>query len=571
MIPPTGRLRTATVALLLLMSFVVAACTSEEPEEDGEVAAPTVAPEARFTPMQVERVTEPAAGWRESGCSLPVEYVRRIRRGNYPGRSPDVIVVPREPNFFGAFTSTSHSGPWDYLQKVPLVFYGPGFIQPQGDLSLDREVTVADLAPTMAELLDVEFPTAVGKPIEGVLDPTRDGPPKLIVTVVWDGGGWNTLRTWPDQWPHLEKLMAGGTSVQDVIVGSSPSVTPAIHTNIGTGAFPKQHGTVGIPIREEDGSMSIAFDKKSPDHVEVPMLGDTYDAATGNAAEIGMFAFKGWHMGMMSHGALTPGGDKDIAILANTQEKFVTNPSLFEVPPYVEDIPGLDEHIRTVDQADGELDDKWMGHEVLDQPSERRDTPAWTLFQTKIIKTVLSREGFGADEVPDLFFTNYKQIDEIGHNFNLLQPEMRAIVRYSDEALKDLTDFLNREVGHEEWVLALTADHGVAPDPQAAGAWPIRMQYLQSDVAEHFGVGVQEMFVETSPVGFWFDQQTMEAEGITSEEVADFLVDYRLDANAPAEEDLPSQYRDRLEEPIFEAAFPSAAMGEIWNCVEENG
>nr|MBA2601143.1 alkaline phosphatase family protein [Actinomycetota bacterium] len=215
-------------------------------------------------------------------------------------------------------------------------------------------------------------------------------------------------------------------------------------------------------------------------------------------------------------------------------------------------------------------DDKWMGHEVLDQPSERRDTPAWTLFQTKIIKTVLSREGFGADEIPDLFFTNYKQIDEIGHNFNLLQPEMREILRYSDEALKDLTEFLNSEVGQEQWVVVMTADHGVAPDPQAAGAWPIRMQYLQSDVAEHFGVGVEEMFVETSPVGFWFDQQTMEAEGITSEEVADFMVDYRLDANAPAGEDLPSQYRDRLKEPIFEAAFPSAAMGEIWNCVKES-
>nr|MBA2600429.1 alkaline phosphatase family protein [Actinomycetota bacterium] len=396
MIPSSTRLRTTTVALLLLMALVAAACTSEEPEEDGEVAAPSIAPQARFTPTQLEPVTEPADGWRASGCSLPLEYVRRIRRGNYPGRSPDVIVVPREPNFFGAFTSTSHSGPWDYLQKVPLVFYGPGFIEPEADLSLDREVTLADLAPTLAELLDVEFPTAVGRPIEGVLDPTRAGPPKLIVTVVWDGGGWNTLRTWPDQWPHLKKLMAGGTSVQDVIVGSSPSVTPAIHTNIGTGAFPKQHGTVGIPIREEDGTMSIAFDNKSPDHVEIPMLGDTYDAATGNAAEVGMFAFKGWHMGMMSHGALAPGGDKDIAILANTQEKFVTNPNLFEVPSYVEDITGLEDYVRSVDQADGELDDKWMGHEVLDQPSERRDTPAWTLFQTKIIKTVLSREGFGA-------------------------------------------------------------------------------------------------------------------------------------------------------------------------------
>lgn len=556
------------VVLVLVMSLLAAACTSEEPDGGGEVATPSIPPEARFTPMDVERVTEPAAGWRESGCALPLEYVRRIRRGNYPGRSPDVIVVPREPNFFGAFTSTSHSGPWDYLQQVPLVFYGPGFIRSQGDLTLNREVTVADLAPTLAELLDVDFPTAVGKPIEGVLDPARSGPPKLVLTVVWDGGGWNTLRTWPDQWPHLRALMAEGTSVRDVIVGSSPSVTPAIHTNIGTGAWPKQHGTVGIPIREEDGTMSIAFDNKSPDHVEVPMLADTYDLATGNAAEIGMFAYKGWHMGMMSHGTLTPGGDKDIAVLANTHEKFVTNPNLFEMPPYLEEITGLDDYVRMVDEEDGKLDDKWMGHDVLGEPSERRDTPAWSLFQTKLIKNILGREGFGSDDIPDLFFTNYKQIDEIGHNFNMLQPEMSEIVRYSDDALKGLTSFLDRRVGEREWVLVMTADHGVGPDPQAAGAWPIRMEYLQNDVAEHFGVEVEEMFSETSPVGFWFDQQTMEAEGITSEEVSDFLVDYRLEENIPAGEDLPSQYRDRLREPIFDAAFPSAAMGEIWSCVK---
>jgi hypothetical protein len=57
-----------------------------------------------FEPTPIEKVTKPAGGWLQSGCELPREYVLRIWRGYRPDRSPEIMVVPREPNIIGALT-----------------------------------------------------------------------------------------------------------------------------------------------------------------------------------------------------------------------------------------------------------------------------------------------------------------------------------------------------------------------------------------------------------------------------------------------------------------------------------
>src|SRR3712207_1628863 len=68
----------------------------------------------------------------ERGCDLDERQLLRIWRGHHPKHSEDVTIVPQEPNYSGTFGITSHSGPWDYLQFVPLVFYGPNRITAQG-------------------------------------------------------------------------------------------------------------------------------------------------------------------------------------------------------------------------------------------------------------------------------------------------------------------------------------------------------------------------------------------------------------------------------------------------------
>jgi arylsulfatase A-like enzyme len=248
--------------------------------------------------------------------------LERTQRGNFDGRSPDVTMVPKAPNFTGSFGFTTHAGPWPYVQRVPLVLYGPGFIESRGEVRLDRDVDLADLPSTLAELLDTPLPQGAGSPIEEVLVPPdqRSEDLKLIVTVVWDGGGWNVLNRYPNAWPNLNTLMQRGTSLRNVMVGSSPSTTPAVHSTIGTGAWPSKHGAVDIPMRK-DGEMVASFEGFSADDVLLPTLADLYDQATGNKAKVGMVAERPWHLGMLGHGASLEGGDKDIAVLWNLETR----------------------------------------------------------------------------------------------------------------------------------------------------------------------------------------------------------------------------------------------------------
>lgn len=512
-------------------------------------------------------MTTAPESWLRASCDLPSRYVRRLRRGYDPQRSGDIIPVPREPNYFGAFLGQSHSGPWDYLQEVPLVFYGPGFIRGRGRFASDREITVADLAPTLAELLDTEAPDGAGDPIPEVLLPEseRNGEPRLILTVVWDGGGNNVLEAWPRTWPNLARMIEGGAA-PNATVGSSPSITPAVHATMGTGAWPKQTGI--ISIRQRIGStLTPAYPGQSPRLLEALTLADSYDQATGNAAKVGLIAFKSWHLGLIGHGAALAGGDRDHAIIINQEEELITNEDVYSLPAGLHSTPGLQRAIRRVDLDDGRIDSRWMGHEILDDPRARRDTPVWSIHQTQLIEALLESQGYGQDEVPDLFYTNYKQPDEVGHVWNMLYPEMKPTLEYVDAQLGRLERFLNGLVGRDRWVMVVTADHGQGVLPEEAGAWPISTSELVKDIGDEFGVRAQDLFQAAPAGGFWLNRTFARRRGITAARVADFLIRYRIQDNIFGDQEYPKQYSERNRDLLFEAAFPGRAMGRVWACV----
>ena len=208
-------------------------------------------------------------------CEIDRAVLQRVRSGFYPRRSGDVLAIEQPPNSFG----TRHSTPFPYTQDVPIVLYGPGFIRK--GVTVDRDVTMADIAPTYAELLDFDdFPERDGSVLEEALLPEseRNGIPKLIFTLVWDGGGDNALEQWPRAWPELKKLMNAGASFENATVGSSPSITPSVHATLGTGAFPKTHGVTDIKMRI-DGQMHEAMEGASPETLKIPTIGDIWDSS----------------------------------------------------------------------------------------------------------------------------------------------------------------------------------------------------------------------------------------------------------------------------------------------------
>jgi predicted AlkP superfamily pyrophosphatase or phosphodiesterase len=510
--------------------------------------------------------------WLTASCELPADHLRRIVAGTYEGRSPDLQFVPAEPHMFGMFDMATHSGPWDYLQEVPLVFYGPGYIKSQGDLTLDRPATVADIAPTFAELLGTSLPEdRPGVSISEALEPVenRTEPPRMIVLVVWDGGGWNVLNRWPDAWPTLERLMADGTSVQEVEVGSSPSVTPAVHMTMGAGTFPDAHGIIDIPIRTGDRVVN-AFPKKSPKFMAVETLADLYDPTTDNRSKIGVMAERAWHMGMMGHGAYIEGGDKDINVLTHGAlpgDTFTTNTDYYRLPAYLEDVPGFETDVQEVDISDGSDDGLWMGHELQVEKEAGVTNPVWTRYQLRVLETLWEREGFGQDSVPDLFFTNFKEIDLVGHGYNMLDPEMRSTLEHTDDILEQLVDDLDAQVGAGRWVLAMTADHGQGPYPRSIDAWPIEMEELQRDIAREVGINDPgQLYQGQRPIGMWFNPRTMARAGISLDEIADFLLGYTIADNVIDGRNVPGAYRDRVDEKLFAAAFPTSRLAEVVAC-----
>lgn len=507
----------------------------------------------------------PLPDFETQACSLPDGYLERTRRGFFGPRSGQISLLPRYPAYMASGGGGwSHSGPWPYLQDVPLVFYGPGVIEPLGDV--DTPATLADVAPTFMRLLRGSFQTEDGKPLDEVARFTgrflRREPPRLILTIVLDGGGWNTLEMWPDSWPNLKRLMEGGVSFTEATVGSNPSVTPAVHTTLGTGVFPHTHGITGVPVRDEKGEVVDAFLKgESSRFVQVPSLAERWDEQNDNDALVGMVGYEPWHLGMIGRGAEIHGGDKDDAVWLDVEtNEWITNPDHYNLPDSIAETGGLEEDLAELDAADGEQDGAWGNHAILDDPSRVEETPAFIKYHSRALMELIRNDGYGDDGITDLVFTNYKQIDRVGHYFNMASKEVRDSLEETDRQIGELMDFLDEEVGRGRWVTVVTADHGQQPDAAAIDGYGIDPREVEADITAEFGPVVRAVW----PTEVFLIDEAMEENDVTVEEVARFLGDYRLADNTQRPDFLVGgEGRFHSQDRVFSMALPASRLPEL--------
>jgi hypothetical protein len=507
----------------------------------------------------------------KAACSLPHDELVRIWRGTDPTRSGQIIVVPKYPNFLGS--NFPHSGPWDYLQHVPLLFYGPGYIPATGSVS--RGVTIAGIAPTEAKLLHFDgFHPIDGSSFPEVPSPIQ--PPKLIVTLVWDAGGRDVLDAWPNEWPVLHSLIRKGIWFDNATVGSSPSITPATHATIGTGDFPMHTGQVDAEFRLGPGL--IRSGALGPALTMEPTLADLYDRAMGNEPIVGDLSSVTWHLNMMGHGSMWGGGDKDIAVLrtptdpgGNEGSEGTTwnlqgkNAPFYTFPSYVNSLPPLSSYTPALDRADGQIDGKW-GQDSIQQLEDGWATPARVPYQTRLVEEVIKREGFGQDDTPDMLFVNYKIIDHISHIYSANSPEMRDTLKWQDAGLKELIGALNREVGKDRWVLVLTADHGAQLDPRVSGAFQITPGGIESDLNAAFPSETNQPVILAARTSMtYLNEAAMKASGYTAAQVSQFILDYTKGQAVPNPTALPESERDQT---VFSAAFPAALLPHL-KCLPE--
>jgi predicted AlkP superfamily pyrophosphatase or phosphodiesterase len=90
---------------------------------------------------------------------------RLVSNGYFPQRSADILVLP-DPFYLFEASGTSHGTAFNYDTHVPIIFMGPG-IKPG---SYADAVAVNDIAPTLATMLGVQFPSgSMGRVLTEIL------------------------------------------------------------------------------------------------------------------------------------------------------------------------------------------------------------------------------------------------------------------------------------------------------------------------------------------------------------------------------------------------------------------
>lgn len=515
-----------------------------------------------------ESLPEGSLTQQEMAAAVGGPVMLNLVRGHVPGRSGEIMLVPKPNNFMisewdlrtlegdSPEIKTTHPGPWAYLARVPIVVRGPGV--PEG-VRVRRPVDITSIAPTYARVLGMDDFTSTSEPLTEVLDEPVP-PPRAIVTVVLDGGGWNLLDRYPDAWPNIKSLMDEGVTYDGATIGSAPSTTGALHATFGTGFYPMDHGIPGNVLRDDDGSIVDVFYGKDSDlkHLKKPTVSELWDERNDNEPVVGTVSIENWHLGMIGKGALRDGGDRDLGAFWNReQEKWEVNPEYFELPPRLAPtrLDRLSELEAQLDGRDGTNGDGWFGNdiaEVVANKNSRPASPAFTRFMGEAVVDVMRDAEIGTDGVTDLFWIELKMPDSAGHAWNMLFPELKDVLEQTDAEVGRFVDDLDRRLGRDNYLFTLTADHGQQPIPQGTDGWRINTGELERDLVARFGAIVDD----ATPADLYLDADALASAGVGIEEVAGWIGAYTIADNIP--EDAPG--RDLVPEELLDDTLYAAAF-----------
>jgi type I phosphodiesterase/nucleotide pyrophosphatase len=513
-----------------------------------------------------KRVTrpDPTPDLDHMATAVGSDALLHVKRGYFAGRSGDLQLVLSPWNTSNYATESlalehddprsSHAMTWGYLDRVPITVYAPGILtKPE---TRDDIVTLADLAPTTGRLMGFDFQTQDGAPMPGVPAPATL--PKVIVTFVIDGGGWNVFTHWSHSWPFLRQLMGKSIVYRNAFMGSFPTVTACAHATIGTGEFPRRHGISGHNVRYQ-GTSHKAYGMAGhadPSFIVVPTLADAWSEHTGHRAWIGEIGYQIWHLGMIGKGGTKPLGKQPVAVYFDedvTKDWASQNPDLYRMPagmPTRSSLTGLL-------QRYGEMD--------LDQGAGRKlcCSPPIVHYQGDVIAAALDNEPIGQGEATSLLYVNYKMPDYTGHVYNFLRPEEARVIRHVDLELQRVVKTLESRFKPGEYAVIVTADHGQCPLVDTAGGVRLDPIQLEQDIGRAFGTSVVGLVENVWPSEVYLNGTALWDAGVTRGEIAAFLRDYRYRDNIGAYVAPDAIDKGRLNRPEFAAVFSTDYIGSL--------
>lgn len=348
--------------------------------------------------------------------------------------------------------------------------------------------------------------------------------PRLLVVVVVDQLRADYLDTFDRHWRHgFRALLDEGFLYERAEYPFLNTVTCAGHATVGTGALPRTHGMVlnawwhpevqrSLGCTEDADISGVGYGAtiehgQSAKRLLVPTLADELRTQKPGSRVVSLSLKARSAIGLAGRGGDIVAWFDDQAGVFATSQAYAAEPvpalaHFLERKPYDRELVRtwtLLDRPETYVMRDAGVGERpprpWGGlfPHVVEPREEERDAQFVSLWQSspfpdeylgEMAGAMIEALALGQREQTDFLGIGFSALDIVGHRFGPESREVEDLLRRLDVTLGTLVEQLDRRVGRDRYVLALTADHGVAPTAAAEGSGRIVTQDVRERLEE---------------------------------------------------------------------------------------
>jgi len=358
---------------------------------------------------------------------------------------------------------------------------------------------------TLPSISPAQTPTPAAKPVKPAPAPSR---PKLVVLLVVDQMRADYIDKFLYQWSGgLKRLVEEGAWFRDAAYPYAGTETCVGHSTISTGAYPATHGMVANAWWDRELQKMVTCTSDPDPNVKnieyagttlkgadtawrmaVPSFAEELKFQTDGSTRIVTFSLK-------ARASLMMAGHKADAVTWFDGGAWVTS-TPYGVQPFIEEeaksrppkadygktwAPSLPEKSywypeKALGAVAPEGWDLTFPHPLRGKSNSTEADGAfynqWTESPyadealTRLAKKAVDALHLGKAAGADFLAIGYSTLDHAGHAFGPRSHEVQDILARLDKDLGDLFAHLDKTVGRGNYVVALSADHGVVPTPE---------------------------------------------------------------------------------------------------------
>lgn len=327
--------------------------------------------------------------------------------------------------------------------------------------------------------------------------------PDLVVTVVVDQMRWDYLYRYFDRFSEhgFRRLMSEGFLCENTFINHIPSYTAPGHATVYTGTVPAIHGITGNDwydnitgrswycvedtlVQPVGGSGNPKKGKMSPRNLLSSTITDELKLATQMRSKVFAIAIK-------DRGSILPAGhladgafwydDLSGSLITSTYytdtlPKWLNKFNARKLPDtYLRNawktLYPIESYIQSTTDSnayEGDIGDKqsYFPHrtKIQSSPSYQvlKKIPAGNTYTFEAAKACILGNSLGRGKDPDFIAISLSATDYIGHIFNPNSVEVEDTYLRLDLDIADFLEFLDEYAGEGNYLLMLTADHGVS-------------------------------------------------------------------------------------------------------------